>query len=159
MASLVVHAPMFLILLLILAPNFFMEIPYPAIYWSRCERAFNLYRHPAGPQGPTSFIFIRCINSYCVYQTFVGKFAPKIKSCINLSLLSKVSPCKVSVHLTCCNVPRTVPIFPKLGCPCPLKQYGRMLLIVVVVNLVSKLEVHPEWLGIAGSLGGLNTVH
>ena len=89
----------------------------------------------------------------------MGDFAPKIKSCINLAVLSKVSPCKVGVHLTCCDIIYTVSIYQKLGSPCPLNQYRQMLPVIVVMNWMSELVVHPERLLISESLGCLDAVH
>ena len=89
----------------------------------------------------------------------MGEFAPKIKSCINLAVLLKVSPCEVGVHLTCCYIPFTVSIFPKLGSSCPINQYRIMPPVIFVVNLISELVVHHERLLIAESLGFLDAVH
>ena len=60
---------------------------------------------------------------YRIYRAFMGEFMPKIKSCINLSVLSKMPPCKVGVYLTCCQIPCTVSILLKLGSSCPLNRY------------------------------------
>ena len=155
----IIHAPLFLVFLLDFAPFFLLGNPHPAIFWSHCEPACTLFRHPAGPWGSTTYIFIVFVNPYRIYQAFMGKFAQKIKSCINLSVLSKVSPCKVGVQLTCFYITCTVSIFPKLGSPCPLNRYRRMLLFIVVVNLMSELVVHHERLLISESLGCLDAVH
>ena len=98
----IVHAPVFLVFLFDFAPFILLGNTYPTIFWSRCEPACNFFRHPADPQGSTNYILIVFVNPYLIYQAFMGEFAPKIKSCINLAVLSKVSPCKVGVHLTCC---------------------------------------------------------
>ena len=98
----IIHAPLFVVFLFDFAPFFCLEIHTLQYFGAVASLHVPFLGILQVLRGLLTTYSLSLSNPYRIYQAFMGEFAPKINSCINLVALWKVSLCKDGVHLTCC---------------------------------------------------------